>query len=165
MRQQKIILFLVILTLALTMFLTANIGYASVTNYSIDEGISTYDRGEFRVKFQGKPTVSGTGTAQVRIVGDTTATMNVSGLKKAGDYVTVNIGIKNTSSNISARLSKIVQNSNTEYFNVTATLSKNEINAKEGKSNVCIKIELIKTPIEKEQRASISVRVIAEPID
>jgi len=163
MRQQKIILFLVILTVSLTIFLTANVGYASVTTYRNDDIMSIYEKENFRVKFYGKPTVSGYGNAQVRIVGDTDAKMNVSGLKKSGDYVIVNFGIKNTSNHTPAILSKIVQNSNPKYFKVTATLSENEIDAKEGKTNLSIKIQLINTPIEKPERSNICVRVIAEP--
>lgn len=163
MKQQNIILLLVIVAVALIISLTASVGYATVTDFTNDQALRTPGGTEFKVTFNGNAQQSGTGTAKTKITGPTTATMNIEGLKKVGDYVTVSFEIKNYSRDIDAILSKTVTNTNKEYFKVTATLSNNKIPAKNGKETISVKVELIKLPIKNVVTTNICVKVVATP--
>ena len=165
MKQQKIILLLALVTMALVMFLSTNIGYASVETYRGDDIITSPEKANFRVRFIGTPTYTGDGKAYIRITSDTTARMNVTGLSKAGDSVTAIFKIKNESHSLAAELSEIAKNTNKEYFKVTASLSKNRISARNGEAVLSVKVELIKTPINRVEATYINVNVIAEAID
>lgn len=162
MRQQKIILLLVILAIALTIILTSSVGYARVTEVAKDDCVLSPEKTNFRVKFYGTPTVRGNGETTLKLTGDTTAVMNINGLKSVGDSVTATFGIINNSKDIEAVLSKSVTNSNEKYFKVTVTLSNDELAPKKGKATLKVKVELIKTPINVE-KANICVRVMATP--
>ena len=165
MKQQKIILLLVMVAVVMTMILYSNIGYASVAECKHDDIISSPDKSMFNVEFYGKPTIYGEGNAQVRFVGNRTAIMNISGLKKVGDSVTARFKMINRSSEFDAELSKSVTNSNREYFKVTVILSDNEIEEKGGQETVSVKVELIKARVNTVEKANIHVKIIATPDD
>lgn len=165
MKQQKMILLLVLIAMVLIIFLTAGIGYASVTGNGLeihDDFICTPEQGNFRVKFTGKPKYTGNGRAILKITGPTTATMDVEGLKKAGDSITASFAIENTSDDISAKLTRSVSNSNNKYFKVTATLKDDKLKPRGEKTILIINVELIKTPVE-EVTTNLSVSVVAKP--
>lgn len=166
MKSQKVIFLLLVLTIALTIFLTTGVGYATTGSNTLkfhDEILITPDQGNFKVEFIGETSQRGNGNADIKITGKTTAIMNITGLKKAGDEITVTFNIKNTSNDLNALLRRSVQNSNPEYFRVTAFLGENAIGPKNRKTELNIKVKLIKTPILKEETANICVKVEAIP--
>lgn len=160
MKQQKIIFLLLAVTVVLTIILTSNVGYATVTGY---HGYPP-EQPNFRVIFTGKPSYTGDGTAKIRLTSSTTATMNIEGLSTKGDYVTAKFTIKNTSDDIYAKLYKTVTNTNKEYFKVTTVVSDNILSPRRDNAILTITVQLIKTPIDKVQTTNISVRVTASPI-
>lgn len=167
MKQQRIILLLVLITIVLVTFLTAGVGYAITDERSLnvsDSAKVSPDQGNFEISFHGKPSCVGTGTAKVNITGPTTAVMNIRGLKKAGDYVLVSFHLKNHSHDIFAQLEESVINTNTEYFKVTAELSNSIIKPRSNNTLLKIRVQLIKTPMVHEEKAHISVKVNANPI-
>ena len=167
MRQQKIIFLLLVVSIALILVLSSKIGYASATNnsFKIHDNVEIRpEHSDFNVGFSKNTTYTGTGKANIRIIGRTKAVMDITGLSSVGDYVTATFNIENRSYDISAKLSKSVSNSNNEYFKVTATLSNNTIQPRRGEATLNIKVELIKSPIAKAEQTNICVSVIAEPI-
>jgi len=166
MREQKVILLLVVIAILLTIFLTAGVGYASATEDTLkfdDDIIASPEQCDFKVRFSGKPTYTGDGTADLKIIGNTRAIMNVKGLNSVGDSVTASFEITNKSRDIDAQLSKKVNNSNTEYFKVTAMLSESEVASKGGNAILKVTIKLIKTPIN-DVMTNVNVELKAKPI-
>ena len=166
MRQQKIIFLLLVVTLGLIIIFSTGVGYAVTTGDSLKIHDNVYvkpETSDFNVKFVGKPTHSGTGKAQIKITGKTSAQMDITGLNKEGDYVIATFKIRNDSRDIEAKLSKSVINTNNKYFKVTATLSSNKILQRSGEETLSIKVELIKTPIAKPEKTNICVTAVASP--
>lgn len=162
MKQQKLIFLLLLVTIVLSILLATGIGYADNIEIT-DERIASPEHSDFKVEFTGKTSYAGDGIADVNITGKTTATMNITGLKKAGDSVTVTFNVKNTSNDFYAVLSKSITNSNTEFFKVTTTFEEDKIGPKGRKTEIHINVKLIKTPIYKDESAVISVKVTATP--
>ena len=149
--------------------LLMSVGYAAIQNIELSVSgnvVASPDQGNFQVKFTGTPTQTGTaGTATYKITGDTTATINVSGLTSVGDERTVKFTIVNNSTDITAYLSNTVTHSNLTYFQVTSSLNKTEISPDGGTSVLSITVKLIKTPISGDQKDTLTVKVIASPTD
>ena len=166
MRQQKIIFLLLVVAVTLIIALSTGVGYAVSTGNTLKVHDNIHIRPEqanFDVRFTGEPTYVGNGEAKINITGNTTATIDITGLSVAGDYVITTFKIKNTSYDIDAKLSKSVTNTNSEYFKVTATLSSDTIAQRNGEETLNIRVELIKTPISKSEKTNICVMVIANP--
>ena len=167
MRQEKIILSLVMLLALLSMMLITGVGYAAETEKNLkinDNTLLVSDQNDFKIAFSGNPTYKGDGTVILKITGPTTATMNITGLKAVGDSVTAIFAIENQSNNIDAEIKTKVSNSNTEFFDVSTSVSENIINNKDGKAIIEITVELIKLPIKNTETAQISTKLIAKPI-
>lgn len=165
MKQNQIFSLLLVIAIGLIIALSTGIAYATNTNT-----VKLYDNDErgpekwnFNVAFYGKPTYTGDGTVEVKYINNSNAVIDIKGLKSVGDEVIVTFGIKNKSKDLDAELKKIVKNSNPKYFNVTAELSDDEIDSRGGVETISLKVELIKTPIEKEEKANITVKIIANP--
>lgn len=166
MRQEKIILSLVVLVIMLSIFLFTGIGYAIETdNLMINEQNNTIieQTNGFEIAFSKETSYRGNGNIELNITGPTTATINITNLKDIGDYATAIFTIENTSKDISAELEAKVTNTNTEYFNVTSTLSDMIIEEKTGKATFEVTVELIKLPIAGEEKTDISASIIATP--
>ena len=167
MRQEKIILSLVMVVLLLSMILLTGVGYAAETGNILkisDNPVLVAEQADFKILFSGDPIYIGDGIAVLEIIGPTSATMNITGLKTVGDYVTAIFTIENQSNNIDAEIKTKVTNTNTEFFDVSTSVSEDIINHKYGKAIITITVELIKLPIENDETAYISTDVIAIPI-
>ena len=167
MRQDKIVLSLVMIVLLLSIILITSIGYAAETGSTLkisDNPLLVAEQPDFKIAFSGEPTYIGDGSAVLEIIGPTTATMNMTGLKAVGDSIKAIFTIENQSNNIDAEIKTKVTNTNTEFFDVSTSLSEYIINHKEGKSILTITVELIKLPIENDEIAYISTDIIANPI-
>lgn len=167
MRQEKIILSLVVLIALLSMMLLTGVGYAAETGKTLkisDNPLLVVEQRDFKIAFSGNPTYIGDGIAILERKGSTTATMNITGLKAVGDSVTAIFTIENQSNNIDAEINTKIFNSNTEFFDVSTSVSEHIINHKGGKAIIKITVELIKLPIEKNETAYISTDITAKPI-
>lgn len=101
--------------------------------------------------------------ATFKQTGATTVTMNIIGLKSVGDSVTAIFTIANKSNDIYADIYTKVTNTNTEYFNVTSTFSESKIKPKAGTTTLKITVELIKLPIDNDEKAFICTNIFANP--
>lgn len=166
MKQQKVFFLLLVIAVILTMFLTAGIGYAAVTENTLINNnnlISAREKENFKVSYVGIPTYTGDGNIKLEIIDGNSAILNITGLKVVGDTATASINIKNTSYNMKAVLSSIVENSNPEYFNVTATLSKQKLTSKADEATLKISVQLIKLPLNGIEKTNITIKVSAKP--
>lgn len=167
MRLRRIILLLEVVIVILTIMLSAGVGYAIETDNTLkiidNEGLMP-EQTDFKVQFTGEPKYKGEGVATLKLTGPTTATMNVTELKKVGDSATAIWTIENTSNDLYAEIDTIVTNTNTEYFDVKVTVSDSTLRPKTGKTTVKITVELIKSPINNDEKANISTKIVANPI-
>ena len=159
MRQEKVILLLVVVMVVLTILLITGVGYAVET----DNILLSPEQTDFKIEFCGEPTYNGIGVATLDITGPTTATINVTELGNVGDSITAIFTLANKSSSIYADIYTKVTNTNTEYFNVTSTLSESKIGPQTGKTTIEITVELIKLPIYNDESADICMNIFANP--
>ena len=143
------ILIEVILIFLIMLFSESNLAFATDMN--------------FKVRFSGTPEVSDGSNVKALITNDLSATLDVTGLVKKGDYVTAKYNIENVSSDLSAKLSVETQNSNEEYFSVQSELGKDTL-AKNQSTSITLTIKLIKEPIEESQKSTIKINLKAAPI-
>ena len=163
MRQDKLVLSLVVITVVLAMLLTVGIGYAvEADNTLINDNPTTSE--SFDVAFLDNTQVTGDGETTVKITGDREAAIAITGLNEVGDSATAILTIKNTSRDIAAELSATITNTNTEYFKATVNFSNDVIDAKNGKATVELTVELIKLPILNDVQATIETNIVATPI-
>ena len=62
-----------------------------------------------------------------------------------------------------ADISTKITNTNAEYFKVTGILSKSTISPQIGETTLKITVELIKLPIDREQKGNINISISANP--
>lgn len=152
--------------LAVAILLVA-VGYAAISAIPLKiEGTATGTASQenFKVTFTGTPTVSAADkvTAEISKTDPKSATMVVTGLTAKGDKATATYTITNGSADLSAALSATTTCSNQEYFKVTQSIAKSTI-AKGTSTEITVTVELIKTPIEADQNATIGVSISADP--
>lgn len=168
MKQQKLIFLLLVITVLLIIALSTGVGYATTIGNSIKISDNIQARPEysdFRVGFTGRTSYYGTGKAILKTTGPTTGKMDITNLSKVGDYVIGVFNIKNTSHELSAILTKTHTNSNPEYFKVTAEFAEDTLIPRNGETELRIKVELIKLPINKVETTKICVKITANPIE
>ena len=165
MKLKKIILLLEVVVIILTIMLLTGVGYAKeINSLQVSENNKLrIEKEEFQVKFIGKPRYTGNGVAQLEIIDNKAATMKVSGLKTVGDYVTTIWEIENSSRDLYVDIDTTVTNTNKEYFYVTSKVLNSTLKPKNGKTKIEITVELIKIPIEKDQKADICINIIGKP--
>ena len=168
MKQDRIILLLVILVIVLSILFVTGIGYAVENdNILISNSNNTLElsQTDFNVVFLGEPIYIGEGCAKLAITSSRTATINITELEDVGDSVTVIFALENKSDSLYANINAEITNTNTEYFKVTSRLTEEKISPKNGKINIEVNVQLIKLPIYKEEKASISINIDAYPED
>lgn len=167
MKQDKIILLLVMMTIVLLVLFVTGVGYAAEDGNRLiineSKSLELCEK-EFKVVFSEEPTYKGDGVAEIEITGPTTAILNITGLEKVGDTVTTIFTLENKSNSLYANINAEVTNTNNEYFNVKSRLTDNEISPENGTINIEIDVELIKIPIY-EEKSFISINIFAEPIN
>ena len=158
MKQKRTFLVVALLVAALSLA----VGYAAITkNLAVTGSASaTTNDDNFKVKFTGTPTTSDANKVTASITSDLAATINVSGLTTTGDTATATYTIENFSAELGASLAvKTIENSNSEYFEVTASLANSAI-AKGATTTLTVTVKLLKTPVDK-QTTTITVPVTA----
>ncbi len=160
-----------VIVLLLIAVLVLGVGYAAITNVTLNitgQASATSDDENFDVNFIGTPTFSKTGAnADASVVAAITdvhnATIQVSGLKQVGDYVTATYDIKNVSpEEITAALSASVTNSNETYFDVSYIFEDSSI-AKNAETTITVRVELKKVVVGNDETANIDVAITATP--
>lgn len=142
------------------------IGYAAMSNITLNingSASAVVEDENFKVKFTGTPSTTGE-TITATITDDHNATINVS-LKAKGDKATATYTILNDSADLSASIAApAITNSNEEYFAVTTDMADAVVVAAGGEKTVTVTVELIKTPIDADQTASINIDLVASPV-
>lgn len=149
--------------------LVVSVGYAAITTVTLvvsGTATATTDTANFKVEFFGTPTVSDSNKVEATInsVDKTKANLTVSGLTAKGDSVTATYTVKNLSADLSADLATSVPtNTNSEYFKVDTSLSAASIGAS-GAADLTVTVTLLKTPVEDNETADITVNLAATPV-
>ena len=118
---------------------------------------------EFKVRFSGEPIVSNEEKVKAAITNDLNATINVTDLTIEENIETVTYIVQNISKDLSAEISLNVSNSNKEYFLVESEIKNNTL-AKGEATEVTIKVELLKEPVEKQEKSTIGIQLDVKPI-
>ena len=154
----------IILTIVLAAVLTIGIGYAAIKNITLEitgQLAAAPSDANFTVKFTDASPSEGNVVANV--TGDKTATLNVSGLTAKGEKATATYTIQNTSEDLTAKLSAITSNTNTEYFDVTYSFESTSLK-KGAATTVTVTIELVKTPIQDTVSSTVGINIEASPV-
>lgn len=164
----------------LVAILAIGIGYAAITTILLKisgTAGATTKQGNFVVRFEGTPTVTkgenldASVTATATLTDDTNAKFEVAGLTAKGDKVTAKYTIKNTSPDLTAKLTvndPVVEN--TTYFKATKTVTGLAENntmelAKDATVEVELTVELIKTPVTDDPVATtVNMSINADPV-
>lgn len=140
------------------------VGYAVINSDILTiNGTATVSPSDdnFSVEFTGTPAPSAD-TVTATIDTPTTATLTVNGLTAKGDEEGAQYTIINKSTDLSAALSVSITNSNEEYFAVTYQLVKTTIAGQET-TTILVMVEALKTPIDADATADITVTITATP--
>ena len=146
--------------------LLLGLGYAAIQNITLNitgNVTAQVNTENFKVRFFGTPTVSDSIYTTAKIVDDTNATIEVSGLTSKGQKVTASYDIKNESGDLSADLNVLATTSNMEYFTISSKLGKQSLVAGET-TNVLVTVELTKTPISGPVSTDIDIELTAIPV-
>ena len=162
-----------IVLIVLVAVLTLGIGYAAISAVNlIINGNATANPSDtnFKVKFLNETGVTPTitsedgGTGDISVSSDTTATFNITGLDAVGESATANFKVKNESNAIGAKIGVTATNSNQEYFKITVTVVDDELQAGD-ETDVRVKVEMIKTPVNNAVTTSITTTLTASPLE
>ena len=166
MKQDRIILLFLVIAISLSILLITGVGYAVETENVLkiyDNPTLLAEQANFKIQFIGEPTYYGDGVAKINLTGPTSATMNITELTAEGDLITVTFVIANKSKGMKADINAKITNTNTEYFKVTSDLSESTIVPEGGQTILKVIVEVVKTPIYKEQKANICINICAIP--
>ena len=156
----------VLLIAIIAVVIVLGVGFAAITATQLNitgNTTATPDQANFKVKFLEQTVVSEPSKVTAQVTGDTTATINVQGLTAKGDKVTATYKVKNFSADLSADIELAIGNSNGTYFKTTAELGKDSLVAGE-ETTAVVTVELIRTPIEKDEVAEITAIIEATPV-
>lgn len=153
--------------------LMLGVGYAAISNVTLNISgtlSATPSDENFKVKFTGTPSTDKTevanseaATVEALISSDLLATIEVSGLAAKGDKVEATYTIENGSPDLNAALSASTTNSNSDYFSISYEFAEESIPAK-GTTTITVTVELIKTPVDTDEEAEVSVEITASPV-
>ena len=156
----------VLLIAILAVVMALGVGFAAITSTQLNitgNTTATPDQANFKVKFLEETQVSEPGKVTAEVTGDITATINVQGLTAKGDKVTATYKVKNFSADLSADIVLSIGNSNGTYFKTTAELGQDNLKADE-ETTAIVTVELIRTPVEKDEVAEIIAIIEATPV-
>lgn len=156
----------------LVAILLVAVGYAAIQNVALEikgNAAATAKQENFTVEFTGTPTTDNSGVPGAVVTADkvdkTHASINVSGLTANLDTVSATYEITNTSADLAAVLSEVttVGGTNKDYFSVTTDIK--EVNLAAGaKTAVTVTVQLVRTPIDLDPTATITVAIDAAPV-
>ena len=157
----------------LVAILALGIGYAVINATDLEvtgSGTISPDDSNFDVHFKQTETITKTGPAGATLTASytngTTATSGITGFTKKDDTATFVYTIENSSPDLLANLAVVtadIENTNDEYFDVTAALGKAKLNASGDTTTLTITVTALKTPIEDDETTTITVPVTASP--
>ena len=150
------------------------VGYAAISSVNLNVNNSTATivpaDDNFKVIFKEAATFTNTGdwTVNFTRTDDHNVTFTVTGFTKEGDSTVITLPFTNDSDTLRATLADAtINNSNNEYFSVTATSLAGTTLEKKGQSgadgNLVITIQAIKTPVTDTVSTTITATVTATP--
>ena len=152
----------------LAAILMLGIGYAAISNITLNisgKAKATVSDSNFKVKFTGTPTVSDEDIITAEIESDLKASINVDSFVAKGDTATATYTILNDSDDLSASIAiPEITNDNEDYFSVTTDMTAATTVDAKNTTTVTVTVELIKTPIDNDQEANISIDLVASPV-
>ena len=154
----------IISAIVIVAVLMIGVGYAAINSIALQitgQLAAAPSDANFTVKFTTASPSEGNIVATV--TGDKTATLNVQGLTAKGDKAVATYTIQNTSEDLSANLTAAASNQNDEYFTVSTSFSETSI-AKGETSTLTVTVELIKTPVEGEEKDTVGINIEASPV-
>ena len=163
-RKKKIKHFTILFTLIA--FVTITIGFADQSDILmniIGNGGATADANNYNVHFVNE-TVPIEGEGSASVIDNTHAELTATNLLVKNDEFKATFKVRNDSNTIGARFSILLTNSNANYFRVTATSAKQDLQAGE-ETTVEIKVKLLNTAFEDELVSEIKATLVSQPID
>lgn len=162
----------IIATIVIVAVILIGVGYAAINSITLNvsgSAAATASDGNFSVALTGTPDVSDTDIVTSAIVkDDRNAEFTVENISAKGETATITYTVKNNSSDLSASLSAVTSNDNTEYFSVAysfGTEKAETVTLKAGESTtVTVTVELIKTPIDKDVSSEVGITITAQPV-
>ena len=159
--------------------LIMGIAYAGITSVDLlitGSASVVADQANFKVAFLEEAAVytnnaPETVVASAEVTSDTTATISVEGLSKAGQYVEVEFTVENSSDILAADLSAVTNWSSADetqdWFNVVLDIGETPIEPGQ-ETAVMVVIELLKTPVTDEDvanaAAEFDITITADPV-
>ena len=157
MKNQKIFLSLFLIIILLILIFYSNIGLAADFTSNTTNQYSQNDS-ELNITFD----VNSNLFNKLNIIDETAISFDNINLEKVGEKQTIKVPIINNNLYNSSKISLDVENSNTEYFKVSAS---GAVILKPNQSSIIeITIELIKLPINETETTNININVLSETI-
>ena len=154
----------------LIMIIVLGVGYAAISNINLNingSGDVSVNQNNFNVKFlsesPNEPIINPETGNTITIMNDTTAKFNITSLKKKDDTAEVTLKVKNESNGIGADIYLYVNNSNSNYFDITSKIAKSELQSGET-TTATVTIKMKKTPTTS-TAASIQTKLVAYPLE
>lgn len=152
------------------------VGYAVISDITLNvngsQATANADPANFVVKFDEESTFAYSGnptgsTVELTRIDDTNASFTIADLTKKGDKVTITYPIVNESETLKASLAApTITNDNPEYFTVTSSspTAGTELAEDGGTANLVLEVEVIKTPVDDNETATITASIDASPV-
>lgn len=157
MKNQKIFLSLFLIIILLILIFYSNIGLAADFTSNTTNQYSPNDS-ELNITFD----INSNLFNKLNIIDETAISFDNINLEKVGEKQTIKVPIINNNLYNSSKISLDVENSNTEYFKVSAS---GAVILKPNQSSIIeITIELIKLPINETETTNININVLSETI-
>ena len=160
-KKLQIVLFVMIAVI------TLGVGYAAISAVNLivnGNATASANQNNFSVVFKSASITTGTGIASINNQDATIAYFDVSGLAAQGDMAVATYTIKNESNGVGASVGLKVENSNSEYFQVTERVEDNKLQAGDT-TTATVTVQMIKTPIEENVTTTITGTLTASPLE
>lgn len=147
-------------------FVTITIGFADQSGIFmniIGNGSATADANNYNIHFVNE-TVPIEGEGSASVIDNTHAELTATNLLIKNDAFKATFKVRNDSNTIGTRFTIVLTNSNTNYFRVTATAAKQDLQPGE-ETTVEITVKLLNTVFEDELVSEIKATLVAQPID
>lgn len=156
MQKSNVFLSITAIIILITLIIFTNIGYADVSLN--DSSNNSYQ--EYLVTFK----QNAESMNNITIINPQKVILNNLTFTELGEIQTFIIPVTNTNLDITTKLQTSIYNSNSEFFNVNCQLSKSILTPNSSEAIIEVKVQLIKSPINYEEMAEISIDIISEPI-
>ena len=156
-----------IMIFVLIAVITLGVGYAAISAINLvisGNATGTPSQSSFSVVFKSASVTTGTGTATIDPNDATVAYFDVSGLNAQGDTAVATYTIKNESYGVGAEIRLNIANTNSEYFQVTESITDNKLQAGDT-TTATVTVQMKKTPINNNVTTTITGTINATPLE